>query len=155
MVSLSERYRPRHIRFLELWQDGGWTMKVYGISVEPAGPPSGLRRAARHFMARSLPAPPVTSERYGVGFVGIHAGRDANLVFVDWWGRENELHHQVAVSALDRPERLRPVASGELSACVWDVAVICFERDAWVETVLAAREPSLNRYLERRLETIA
>jgi hypothetical protein len=50
------------------------------------------------------------------------------------------------------PRRLRPTGPSELTACVWDLAVIGFERDAWVKAVL--RQPSganLDRYLATQM----
>jgi len=32
MFKLIQSYKPRQIRFLELWEESGWRMKVYGIS---------------------------------------------------------------------------------------------------------------------------
>jgi hypothetical protein len=154
MIQLSERYRPRHIRFLELWEIDGWRLKVYGISRDHHPPGDALLSASHRFAKWVLRRPAITAERYGVGFIGVHAGRNANLVFVGWWGRENELHHHVAISPLDRPVALRPTAPGELTACVWDAAVICFERGAWVDYVLAAPQPNLDDYLGARLEAV-
>jgi hypothetical protein len=40
-----------------------------------------------------------------------------------------------------------------LIACVWELPILAFERDAWVETVLSdAKRPDVPAYLERRLE---
>jgi hypothetical protein len=154
MVIVSDPYEPRFIRFIELWKLGGWTLKVYGISRTPEGPGEELRTTARAFAVEHLPLPPAGDGRYGVGFVGIHAGKSANVVFVDWWSDENELHHHVALSDLDDPARLVLAAEDELTACAWDVALICFERTAWLAAVLAAAEPSLERYLDIRYEAL-
>jgi len=39
---LSEPYQPRSIRFLELWQDQGWSMKVYYITYQRPVPRTDL-----------------------------------------------------------------------------------------------------------------
>jgi hypothetical protein len=39
-----------------------------------------------------------------------------------------------------------------LAACVWDLAVIAYERQAWIDAVLAAPVPDVERYLEITFE---
>jgi hypothetical protein len=111
-----------------------------------------LIEAAKRIARERLPQPAVGVGRYGVGFVGVHDGRGANFVFVDWWADENELHHHVYTSAPDELERFDYTTPTGLSACVWDLRVQSFERDAWLEEVL--RKPDggpVERYLARRL----
>lgn len=152
MIERQEPYRPRSIRFLELWQEAGWRIKLYGIAYRGGRPSAGLIDAAKRVARARLPRPATGGGRYGVGFLGVHQGRGANLVFLDWWADENELHHHVYLSGPEDPERLEYRTPGGLAACVWDLHLIAFERDAWVEAVLkGADEDSLEAYLERRL----
>ena len=46
LLSLTESYRPREIRFLDLWELPGWRAKVYGIAhhSQPAFSRRRLRR---------------------------------------------------------------------------------------------------------------
>lgn len=151
--NLSEPYRPRPIRFLGLWDTPGFQLKAYGIAHDRELPRSPLVRAARDLAETQLAVVAAGQNHYGVGFVGIHDGRGGNFVFVDWWADENELHHHVWVSPHDRPAELEEVTPTGLSACVWDLAVICHERGAWVECVLAnPGGPNLQAYLSKRLE---
>lgn len=151
-MKLEQPYSPRRIRMLELCSVGGWRMKLYGLSRRDDAPDPRLVLGARRLAAAVLPTPPVTEARYGVGFIGVHQGRGSNLVFVDWWERENELRHHVWVTedeSFDAFEYVTPVG---LAACVWDLVVIGFERQAWVDAVLAATTPDVNRYLEFAIE---
>ena len=149
---MHEPYAPRAVRCLDVWATDGWRLKVYGIAYRGETPRPELIEAAKLQAASSLPRPATGGGRYGVGFLGIHDGFEANLVFVDWWADENELHHKVFLSPSSLPRRLRPTRPLELTACVWDLAVIGFERDAWVKAVL--RQPSgtnLDRYLATQM----
>ncbi len=55
---------------------------------------------------------------------------------------------------------VRPISSAEwreaahtASICVWDLQVMAFERDAYVETVLSApADPDVEAYLARHLD---
>jgi len=65
---------------------------------------------------------------------------------------ENELLHTVWVSPVDNPMALHEPAADHNSVCVWNLAVQCFEREAWMQTVLAnPAGPDLKAYLLRRM----
>lgn len=150
---IRQPYRSRSVSFLELWYHAGWRLKVYGIACEADHPRAELVDCARELASDCLPQPAVTVDRYGVGFVGVHEGLGSNLIFVDWWGHENELTHRVFVSSADRPFAFADVTAIGPTACVWDLAVIGFERQAWVAAVLQAPDgPDLSRYLAARFE---
>lgn len=151
LLELREPYAPRPIRFLETWGTGGWRLKVYGISYGRERPRAGLVETAKAIARACLP-PAHERGNYGVGYVGVHDGRGANFIFVDWWADENELHHHVFAAPSDEVEALPEITATGLSACVWDLRVQCFEREAWLETVLRnPAESSLDDYMRRRL----
>ena len=155
-LRLSEPYRPRPIRFLELFEHAGWRIKLYGIAYRGERPGDALVTATREKAREVLPSPAVGPTRYGVGFAGAHQGRGANFVFVDWWENENELNHHVFLSGPEDPTDLREITETGVVACTWDLMLIAAERQAWVETVLANSDgPDLSAYLERRLSVDA
>lgn len=126
----SEEHRP--IRPLGLWGFGDWRMKAYGIAYGKARPGDRLIDAAGAVAEKRLRDSGPATSHYGVGFVGVHEGKTAHFVFVDWWADENELHHHVYVASLHRPTALDYRTPTGLAACVWDLRVLAFERDAWV-----------------------
>ncbi len=152
-VELLEPYAPRRVSFLGLWARDEWLVKAYGIRYRGAAPAPALVEAARSLVLARLPLPARAEGRYGVGFAGVHEGRGANFVFADWWAEENELHHHVWISPSANPRDLVYRTPSGLAACVWDLAVIGFERQAWLDTVLANPSgPDVEAYLSRRLE---
>ena len=152
-VELREPYGRRPLRFLELWTVEDWRLKVIGIAYGHETPAPGLVEAAKRVAADHLRTHPTRHAHYGVGFLGIHDGRGENQVFLDRWINENELIHTYWVSPKHEPARLIvPDMSDHNSVCVWDLAVQCFEREAWVECVLAnPRGPDVEAYLARRI----
>jgi hypothetical protein len=146
-----EQYAPRRIRQLEVWQCGDWRLKVYGIAYRGNGPGSDLVASARDVAATLLPADACGPRTYGVGFLGVHEGRGANLMFVDWWADENELHNHAFVSGPSLPYTWQSTSPSGPTACVWDLAVLAFERQAWIDTMLAARIPDPDAYLRLSL----
>lgn len=154
-MELLEPYNARPVRPLGLHEHEGWRLKLYGIAYGRELPAPELVDAAKRLAEERLPHPvgDGAEERYGVGFLGVHEGRGSDFVFLDWWQNENELHHHTWVAQKGRPIEFDYVTPSGLSACVWDLSVICFERQTWLDTVLANPQgPDIEAYLGRRLD---
>jgi copper chaperone CopZ len=152
VIELSEPYIARPVAAHGTWRHGDWRLKKYTIAYRRDAARPELIEAAEAVAADILPTPAITPTRYGVGFLGIHDGRGAGLVFVDWWEGENDLLHYVFLSPDEDRGTLRPATSNQLTACTWDLAVMAHEREAWLRHVFAADTPSLDAYLEDQLE---
>lgn len=148
-----DEYRPRTITCLELWQPGTWQIKFYGIAYDRPSPDPGLVRAARRLFEPLLINDAARTHHYALGFAGAHQGRGADFVFLGWWADENELHYRAFAAPSGQWDTLRPTGApaGPL-ACVWDVAVIAHERDAWLGTILSnPAGADAEAYLKRQL----
>ena len=146
-------YEPRPIRFLDLWRVDDWRIKVYGIAHAQPQPRPELIAAAQRVAARQLSSLPDGLRHYHVGFLGVHDGRTSNFVFLDFWADENELHHHVFVSPTAEPDQFIYVTPTGLSACVWDLRLQAFERDAWVACILQrSASPDFDAYLNTTLD---
>lgn len=162
-MQLEAPYRPRPVRFLRLADLGGWRVKVYGISAHRERPAPEFVEAAEQLAQGRLPNPPVWSpsqdenalvseERYGVGVLIVHEGREGGFALVSWWAGENMLQHHVYLAPDGPPFAFEDLSPTGIVACVWELAVLAFEREAWVETVLANPQgPDLDAYLDRHL----
>ncbi len=148
-------YRPRRIRFVELVRARGWSLKLYNILHESKEPSAGLFEAARDTALAALPQPATDAGRYGVALVSVHQGSSYDFVNVAYWCYETELRSHGYMRPSSGSYLLEPVGGAELSADVWDLRLMAFERDAWVETVLRPANADLEAYLERRLEEVA
>jgi len=127
-------YAPRPVRFRGVVEPHGYRIKRYDIVYNGPFRESDFAEGLR-LAFESLPAPAATTERPGVGFVIAHQGNGADYVVLGWWDRENELPLRVFVRPQEPGGEWRPARGGE-SVCVWDLEVIGFERQAYVETVL-------------------
>jgi hypothetical protein len=143
-------YAPRPIRPLGVRTHAGWLVKAYGITFGAAALDPARFVGGEALALAALPDPPRTDGRPGVGFLILHQGRTGDYAVLGWWDNENELPLRVFVRPPDGG--WRPARGGE-SACVWDLQVIAFERDAYVATVLAADAPAdpVAAYLGRSL----
>ena len=143
-------YALRPIRFEGIQvHDGGWRLKRYRIWYGDAAFDAGRFEAGAALALAELPTPAVTATRPGVGFIVAHQGCEAAYVVLGWWDRENELPLRVFVRA---DGAWRP-AHGPESVCVWDLQVVGFERDTYVETVLG--DGDADAYLARVLNVPA
>jgi len=145
-----EAYEARSFRFIELLTIDAWRMKLYGIAWRRDLPRPKLLEAAKRIATEELRH--AARNNYKVGFVGAHDGRDACVVFVDYWGNENELFHRVFLSRSGDPNALIPGKSCDSSVCVWDLRLQSFEREAWIRHILRkASAPDFRAYLGERL----
>jgi hypothetical protein len=154
-MKLIEPYDARPVEFLDLWVFSDWKVKAYGITYRDARPGAALIQTAREMATAVFPEPAVTANRYGCGFAGIHQGRGANFLFFCWWENENELLHRVFVGSGNAADGFSEQTAQEVRACVWDIAVIAYEREAWIRHVLDnPAGPDIDAYLSDRLRTV-
>ena len=139
-------YATRSFRFVELLTIDHWRMKLYGVAYRGELPRPELISAAKKIAREQLTRE--SANNYGVGFIGVHDGRGAAFVFVDFWGNENELFHRVFLSRDNDPEKLTPAKPSDSSVCVWDLHLQSFERAAWIKHVLGKPDvPDFDGYL--------
>jgi len=137
-------YEPRPVVYYGVEELGGWQVKVYGIAAAAAEPRNELLDAAR---ARAWEVLSGSSEKrdLSAAFLVVHDARPACFALVYWWDGV-DLCQRIFRAPLDQPKRLEPFENGQVG-CVWELAVVAFEREAWVRHVLQPRKPDLTRYL--------
>jgi len=114
-----------------------------------------LIRIAKEIAGDLLPQPAISPERYGVAFVTIHEANLFNQLIFDWWERNNELRHHVFRADEAKTQFQNITATGE-AFCVWELAILAFEREAWLKEVLGnPSKHSLQTYLKANLNTDA
>jgi L-amino acid N-acyltransferase YncA len=147
-------YRKRYVRPLPPLEFADWQLKVYGITTNGASLDQSLVKAARAMAQEILPDPGVyPPHRYGKGFLIIHAGVDADFVEVCWWGMQNELNMRVLTSPPGQTQCLRERANTDGSiGCVWDLAVVWAEREAWTKHVMREEGADFAAYLAATIE---
>lgn len=151
-TALEAPYKPRHVRFVRGEEVDGWQLKLYGIALNGKEPDPQFVEATRDLAAAVLPQPPVTDDRYGIGLATAHDATSLYIALIYWWQGENELHQRIYVSAKEEPIAFTQVEN-QPAGCVWELAIVDFERRAWIEDVLAnPAGPDLARYLQRRLD---
>lgn len=90
-----------------------------------------------------------------IGFLMVHFGRDGDYLLVSHWYGGNMLKHDLfEIRSHEDGWRLIPLRSTGIVACVWELQVINFERQAWVSTAMAqgGTESSFVQYLNTTLD---
>jgi len=139
------KHEPRRIDPLAPLNIGNWRLKQYGIRGLGRPIPAAMLEAAAQIARESAPAPAIAPARYGLGFVIAHEAQAFNTITVDWWENTNELRHKVFRADSGRHSYADVTALGG-SACVWELRIMAFERDAWVDSVLKDGKMDFDRY---------
>lgn len=142
-----ECYASRPWLFAGVESITGWQLKHYRLWYGARTQPDWSRfDAAMPLLASALPQPAVTAERAGLGFVIAHAGRGVDYLVLNWWDNENEWRHRVWLRGLQAESLWQQPEHGE-SPCVWDLALIHFERETYVDWLLGRKGYSPANYL--------
>jgi len=145
-------YQPRPIRFAEYYQTGNWRVKVYTISALRECPPQALLASATAYLPQWLaPAGVAPLADYQVATLIVHEGREGIYAVVSWWVAENMLRQYTYFADVTQPTCFRPLNADGLLTCVWELAVLGFERVAWVKHVLQAEPANLEAYMQEAL----
>lgn len=142
-------WERRPARFVDVYTPRDWRLKRYRIHRDGVEQAWSAYDDVWPLVDAALPDPAVTPARPGVGFVIAHHGANVHYVVLGWWDNGNELPLRVWVRGFGPGATWRP-ASGNESVCVWDLQVIAFERDAYVETVMQQAGPDPDAYLTRQ-----
>ena len=134
-----EPYAPRRRARLDDARLGGIACRFHWIdALGEAAPPPGLLRAALGHAAAVLPAAAeAEGGAEGLGFLVLHRGAAGTWLLMHWWA-----HGDILCGRLARAEpgaaSFAPCDGRPLVACVWELAVLGEERDAWVRTMMTA-----------------
>src|SRR5487761_139737 len=129
----------------------GRQVKRYHVTGDPAGIDPAVEAAALAFLPKLLPEPDGTLP---ASFIVVHRGGDGAAYLNAYsWVWDNVLHMHGAAAA--QPELGCPdedpthfmLLDRPWIGCVWELAPIQHERDAWERHLLAPAEPDLDAYL--------
>ena len=141
-ADLTRTYAPRLAEFVSDETYGDWRFKLYGLADPAKGVRPELLDATRARAEASLP-----DGGYGAAF-GIAHDAAFPIALVYWWQGTNELHQRSYVGeTIDALEPVQWTPAG----CVYELAIVEFERRAWIEDVIGNPDgPNLDLYMSRR-----
>lgn len=149
MSIIKTQYQTRPIRFIELYQHQDWKIKIYSISIKNERFSSTHIELAKQQLNEWLKLSknyPLTT--YKIATLIIHEGKEGCFAILNWWIDDNMLQNHVFVATYKNPNHFKLFSDKGIITCVWELAVIWFERNAWVEHVLKqSGQPNFDAYL--------
>jgi len=138
---------------MELWHPSPLRVcKVYGISTTGPTPRPELIDAAKQIATDIIPSGSETDPYSRAALLICHDAGESCWALVQWWVDAAILSSFVFRADGRTPGHLTPAPAG-ITACVWELEVIDFERRAWTDLILTADRPDLDAYLDARLRT--
>lgn len=134
-MEIKNGYQPRHVRRLMVHKYFDWQIKIYTILMENdeietkvldvilANVPQLLAKHNKHKV-----------NHYNLATMIVHKGIDACFVIINWWVNDNMLQHHVY--AIDENDQITEFANNEIITCIWEMAVLWHERNAWIKYIL-------------------
>lgn len=88
---------------------------------------------------------------YKIGTLIIHDWQGGCFAVINWWIDENMLQQFVYLATIEEPTIFKLYSDNGIVTCVWELAVLWFERNAWVEYILQkSGAPDVKGYLNAR-----
>lgn len=150
-MKLHSSYQKRSIRFLEVYQHELWKIKIYSISHKSEFVTEHLVEIAKQQLGKwLLLTNSTTYETYYFATLLLHDAKDYQFAIINWWIDENMLQH--FVYTLNSENKFELFSGNGIVTCVWELAVLWHERNAWVNHVLMKPEnPDVSSYLNDHL----
>ncbi|MEM9411314.1 MAG: hypothetical protein AAGA30_09390 [Planctomycetota bacterium] len=143
-------YESRFTQFMGLCEVNHWTLKQYFI----VGPNQQLKEKSLDLARQFLQQQPLWPQdlQSGYGFMTLHFGEEANWLLLDLWA-DDILRHFLFMAAHESPDHFVPGPDNGTMACVWEMAILQHERDAWVKYRMTNPDaPDFHGYLQDVLE---
>lgn len=138
LTNTSNLYRPRTAWFVKRVDCGPAEIKLSAISAPAAQiPQADVARVEDVIRAESAKLVH-RSDHMGAGFAIVHAGEEALWLLLHHWTDGGIATHRLWRAPLGTEAPFQPVVSDAM-ACVWELAVIDFERRAWMTTVMSGK----------------
>lgn len=152
ILDKGEYHSPREAGFVRCVDRSDCLIKLSAIHVsgldaleEPA-----IDAAAECIQTAELADHPAFSEKrqLGAGFAILHVGDEGVWLLLQLWLTGGIASRHLWRADIDTPARFEQ-APDHLMACVWELAIIDFERRAWIQTAMSGQ--SLDAYFQYRL----
>jgi len=149
--NLAFRYLPRWVEAGALIEVNGYRFKPYSMHISDRKEKQTIPPAELHTLLETCVPSSVEPLDHAVGFLMVHYARDGNYLLISRWYGGNMLKHELfRLTHTEDGWQAEPLRSTNIIACVWELQIITFERQAWVCTAMAkgGTAESFNSYLQ-------
>lgn len=145
----TEIYHPRGFSDLGIWNTGTVQFKVYGLFAKGKDVSAAMMSAAQHVIEdQVLERVTTMGDSNDLGFVIIHPGDLGLSISAHWWVQGSVLCQHIHRQIYEAPEPMN-TADRPVVACVWELALINAEQDAWRQHMMV-ETPDRAAYLAAR-----
>ena len=146
-------YKPRPVKFLEVLEYNGWHVKVYSISAKKQiVDTSIIENAKKHLSSWLSNNLDYQHRNYKIATLILHEGSYGIYAIINWWSDEDMLQLYVYFADYDNPKKFTLFSDKGMVTCVWEMAVLWHERNAWVKHVLQkSTSPEIDKYLNEQM----
>lgn len=148
-MKINQQYKTRPVRFIDLYHHDGWVIKMYGISVVNEVVSQSNISNARNQLTKWLENTKLYPlETYNIATLILHEGKEGCFAIINWWIDESMLQQFVYLAKKESPDVFEIYSDKGIITCVWEMAILWFERNAWVKHILMnAQNPDTAAYL--------
>ena len=151
-----EQFKKRAISYLGLYEFNDWKFKIYNIKYDETKVIPEIEKIIKSKLPDWVKEKTQINSypNYKIGTVIIHEAKDCVFTLVNWWVYENVLQHHVYFSELDSPNEIVDYSDKGIQFCVWEISVLWFEKNLWVENILKnSKNPNWESYLNNHYES--
>lgn len=151
-MKIKSAYQMRPVRFLEIYPCEDWYIKIYSISIKSEKVSAqNLQKCKNEILKWLKNSEFYDLETYKIATLIIHEGREGCFAIINWWIDENMLQNFVYMLK-ENTNDFQPFSHKGIITCVWEMAVLWHERNAWVKHILMQNEnPDITSYLNEQL----
>ena len=148
-----KQFEKRPVRFLKLIRHHEWMIKVYSISAfREVADPLYVDAAIANLNEWLQPADKTGLQSYHIATLILHECKEGCFAIINWWIDDNMMQHFVYLTSPHRPVDFKIYSDSGIVTCVWELAVLWHERNAWIEHVLKQSDhPDFEKYFEQQL----
>ncbi|MBK6784060.1 MAG: hypothetical protein IPG79_10055 [Saprospiraceae bacterium] len=143
-------YNQRPVRFLEIFESDDWKIKIYSVSVKSEWVDTTFVHSAKENISEWLKGKDVYPEleTYNIATLILHEGKEGCFAILSWWIDQNMLQLFVYLSDYDNKGKWKLYSGNGIVTCIWEMAVLWYERNAWVKHVVKNHlNPDFESYL--------
>jgi hypothetical protein len=144
-------FKTRPISFIEVFICNDWRIKLYTITYDSAVVSIETINIAKSYVGKwLLKSQDYNLPTYKVATLIIHKWRGGHFAIIGWWIDENMMQILVFLASNEEPLNFRLYSDKGIVTCVWELEILWFERNAWVEEVLKKQitESNIHNYLQ-------
>jgi len=151
-MNIRNKYKTRPVRFIEICQHDDWQIKIYSISIhDEFVKKENIAIAKTYLSVWFKNATNYPLESHQIATLILHEFSGGSYAIINWWIDENMLQQFVYLATNEKPNEYILYSDKGIITCVWEMAVLWFERNNWVENVLMnAPNPDYKRYLQKQ-----